>query len=513
MRSSNASRPYGLPARSVALAAAVTLLIGLPVTAAVRPAPPAQPAVEGDLQAPVSLRVRQTQPNFRGPSARTCNNMPVLHEVADPSPTPPRHISLRSRHSTAEAGYADAAAAEVYLAPPVMPAPPAPPPPAAPSTRSSAMSDSVPAAAKASPSAPASGSVPAYRQQQTPVTAGVVDDNTDFGGFQQFLQRHEEATRLGRDISVRQRLQVIDAQGRPVPDAEVAVSSANGARMWARTDAGGQVWLHPNAFDDRDSSSYQVQVRRAGKTSSAALQRGQKNVLQVVMPAATLPARAKLDLVFMVDATGSMADEIDKLRDSLQGIVNEIGQLPSNPDICLGLVTYRDRGDEYFVRGWDMTYNIAAFQKVLDGVRANGGGDYPEAMNEAFDHAVQGLNWRGPSTTRVLVSLADAPPQMGYPPPRYDQTMLAALGKGIKVFSVAASGQDTTGEIVQRQIAQYTGGRFIFLTYKDASDPSSGPGSETVHEVANYSVDTLDQLVVRLVREELAQLPVAGKRD
>ena len=88
--------------------------------------------------------------------------------------------------------------------------------------------------------------------------------------------------------------------------------------------------------------------------------------------------------------------------------------------------------------------------------------------------------------------------------------MLAALGKGIKVFSVAASGQDSTGEIVQRQIAQYTGGRFIFLTYKNAADPSSGPGSETVHEVNNYSVDTLDALVVRLVREELAQLRRPG---
>ena len=75
------------------------------------------------------------------------------------------------------------------------------------------------------------------------------------------------------------------------------------------------------------------------------------------------------------------------------------------------------------------------------------------------------------------------------------------------MLSVAASGQDTTGEIAQRQIAQYTGGRFIFLTYKDASDPSSGPGSETVHEVENYSVDTLDKLVVKLVREELSQLP------
>ena len=482
--------------RSMALAAAVTLLVGLPAAAAVRHTPFPATADTGDLKAPTLQRTRQTQPNFRAPSATVCSDTPVLREVADPSPRPQQHSGeLRLRRG------GDAGATAKMMAP--MPSPAAPPPPMAVSAEATA---DVAYAAVESPmaSAAASGHV---RQQQSPVTAGVVDDNADFSGFRQFLERHEEANTLGRDVSVRQRLQVVDARGRPVPDAEVAVTARNGARMWARTDAGGQVWLHPNAFDDRDSDSYQVQVRRAGQTVTSVLQRSQKNVLRVTVPNAALPARARLDLVFMVDATGSMGDEIDKLRDSLQGIVRDIAQLPSNPDICLGLVTYRDRGDAYFVRGWDLSNNVAGFQKVLDGVRASGGGDYPEAMNEAFDHAVQAMSWRGASTTRLLVSLADAPPHMDYPPPHYDQTMLAALGKGIKVLSVAASGQDTTGEIAQRQIAQYTGGRFIFLTYKDANDPSSGPGSETVHEVENYSVDTLDKLVVKLVREELAQLP------
>ena len=88
--------------------------------------------------------------------------------------------------------------------------------------------------------------------------------------------------------------------------------------------------------------------------------------------------------------------------------------------------------------------------------------------------------------------------------------MLAARGKGIKVFGVGASGLDTQGEYVQRQIAQYTGGRFVFLTYRQATNPASGPGRETVHEVSNYSVDTLDRLIVRLVSEELGKLPKGG---
>ena len=71
---------------------------------------------------------------------------------------------------------------------------------------------------------------------------------------------------------------------------------------------------------------------------------------------------------------------------------------------------------------------------------------------------------------------------------------------------MGASGLNQQGEYIQRQIAQYTGGRFVFLTYADAQRPASGPGRETVHDVRNYSVDTLDRLIVRLVREELGAL-------
>ena len=486
--------PRRLPVRSMTFA--LTLLAGWPALAGEPVWPePATATQEQAAHTPGPGRVRQATPNFRAPVATACSDTPRMREVPDPQP--------RQRY-TAGASVAGGSGERRERLERV--SPPAPPAPSAPiaaldavAVTGSRVHESVAMPLRPSP-------LPAP-QPATTVTAGVVDDNADFGGFRQFLQRHAESAQLGRDVSVRQRLRVADAQGRPVPDAEVAVSAPNGARMWGRTDAGGQAWLHLNAFDDRDSASYRVDVRRDGRQARAQLQRGQKNTLEVVLPATTASARARLDLVFMVDATGSMGDEIDKLRASLSDIVRGIEQLPSRPDVCLGLVTYRDRGDEYFVRGWDLTGNVAAFQQVLDGVRAGGGGDMPEAMNEAFDHAVQALNWRGPATTRLLVSLADAPPHMDYPQPHYDRTMLAALGKGIKVFSVAASGQDTTGEIVQRQIAQYTGGRFIFLTYKNAADPGSGPGGETVHEVSNYSVDTLDNLVVRLVREELAQLP------
>jgi Mg-chelatase subunit ChlD len=219
------------------------------------------------------------------------------------------------------------------------------------------------------------------------------------------------------------------------------------------------------------------------------------------------PPRPQLDIAFLVDATGSMGDEIDKLKRSMRAVADQIAHLPSQPDVCYGLVAYRDRGDAFFVRGADFSNDLSGFQQQLGQLQADGGGDMPEALNEALHTAVHRLSWRGAGTARMLVLVADAPPHLDYGAPYYDQDMQAALAKGIKLFAVGASGLDPVGEYVFRQAAQYTGGRFVFLTYANAKDPSSGPGRETVHDVRNYSVETLDALIVRLVREEMAGWP------
>ena len=78
--------------------------------------------------------------------------------------------------------------------------------------------------------------------------------------------------------------------------------------------------------------------------------------------------------------------------------------------------------------------------------------------------------------------------------------------QGIKIFGVGASGLNKQGETLQHQIAQNTGGKFVFLSNDQASNPASGPGRETAHDVQNYSVDSLDRLIVRMVREDLAAL-------
>jgi Mg-chelatase subunit ChlD len=278
--------------------------------------------------------------------------------------------------------------------------------------------------------------------------------------------------------------------------------------MWARTDTEGRVWLHPHAFmspDFNGEPTLGVAVRKGGEQARATLLRGQPQAVQVRLGGQSPAQRPRLDLVFMVDATGSMGDEIGKLKASMRAMADQMAQLPGQPDICYGLVAYRDRGDAFITRTHDLTNDLGAFQNLLSRVEAQGGGDTPEALNEALHEVVHSLSWRT-AAARLVVLVADAPPHLDYGGPQYDSDMQAALAKGIKLFAVGASGLDPVGEYIFRQMAQYTAGRFVFLTYKDAAHPASGPGTQTVHDVKNYSVQTLDKLVVRLVSEEMAHL-------
>ncbi|MCE2658970.1 MAG: hypothetical protein LW854_12115, partial [Rubrivivax sp.] len=128
--------------------------------------------------------------------------------------------------------------------------------PAAPGRAERASADSA-AVVSASPSMALSASVsppqqpgvPSTQATQPAVTAGMVDDNSDFGEFRRFLERHQGLVQRPLTVDNRVRVSIVDAQGRPVPDVALRVQDGAGAELpvWARTDAGGQAWLMPQA--------------------------------------------------------------------------------------------------------------------------------------------------------------------------------------------------------------------------------------------------------------------------
>ena len=460
-------------------------------------APAANPWPPAWQDTPASAPGAFTPPHFEPPSASHCQRAPTTREVPGSS----AQENEAAWHLRKDSGDRLRAAPAINALTMDVPAPKAASPAVvrAESERRAAVS-----AGRVAPAPQASEPIDAV------VTAGVVDDNADFGAYLAYRQRNTHQPVRERDISERYLLEVLDANGRPVHDAEVAVQRAGVPEpvMWARTDTAGRVWLHPRAFVAPAFAAEPVlgvAVRKGSVQARATLQRGQSNALQLRLGATSVVQRPRLDLVFMIDATGSMGDEIGKLKSSMRAMASQIAQLPGQPDICYGLVAYRDRGDAFITRTHDFTNDLGAFQALLANVQAQGGGDTPEALNEALHEVVHGLAWRA-DAARLVVMVADAPPHLDYGGPQYDTDMQAALAKGIKLFAVGASGLDPVGQYVFRQLAQYTAGRFVFLTYKNATDPASGPGTQTVHDVKNYSVQTLDRLVVRLVGEEMARL-------
>jgi hypothetical protein len=335
--------------------------------------------------------------------------------------------------------------------------------------------------------------------------AGSVDDNAEFAdylAYQEAFAAFGVAT-LPYDVSERHVVTVRDAAGRPVLDATVSVQVAGTEVVALHTHADGTVLVFPRALPGfGDATTFDLVVSRDDVTATVAAERAE-TVHDVVLDVADPEGPVAVDVVFLIDTTGSMSDEISRLVDNMGQVADQLAGL-GDVDVRYGLTVYRDRGDAYVTRTFDLTDDLSAFRQALGGVAADGGGDYPEALEEGLHDAVHLPAWRD-GAVRVVVLVADAPPQLVYADDvDYTVTAADAAAAGIVVFPVGSSGTDDQAEYVFRQLAQLTSGVFVFLTY----GPDGQPGDGTTTHVDDYAVLPLDQLVVQLVADEVGpQLP------
>ena len=341
-----------------------------------------------------------------------------------------------------------------------------------------------------------------YEERVQPaLSAGEVNDNERWDEYLQYRDQYTGPTIHDVDISERYIVTVSDSAGETVPNAEVRVSSGDAVLFEGRTYANGQTLFFPLAFAASEAAeSFTLNVEKDGATQQLEFVRGENRDWDVTLEldqAAT--EGVPLDILFLLDSTGSMADEIDQIKATLLSISSRISDLPSQPDLRFGMVAYRDRGDAFVTRVYDFEPDPQRFVETIRGVVAHGGDDYPESLNEALHVAVHEPEWRPGDAIRLMFLIADAPPHLDYQDDySYADDMIEAHRQGIKTFSIASSGLDQQGEYVFRQIAQHTMGRFIFIVY--------GAGGTTSHSVSDYTIGRLDDLVVSLVEEELAFL-------
>lgn len=360
----------------------------------------------------------------------------------------------------------------------------------------------VPFGAPASYPGPANGP-----GQSEPLKAGEIDDNADFAAYLQYLGRSSQLNVRQVDVQERQVMTVVNENQQPVLDARVRVFEGEQQVFEGRTYAGGKTIMFPRALTlSPNAGMLRVTIDKGNQSVESTLPRGDGPEHTYILEGQAPASTPQLDVLFLLDATGSMADEIGQIQRTIVSIAERIDQIDPRPTLRFGLVAYRDRGDDYVTRVTDFTADVITFRDALLNTNADGGGDEPEALNEGLHAAIQGVGWSD-DAVRLTFLVADAPPHLDYPDD-YDYVTEArmAVTSGIKIYTIAASNSNPEAEYVFRQLAQQTLAHFIFLTYQQGQNGGM-PGDTTTMNVdpAAFTVEWLDDLVVQVVQRELAQ--------
>jgi hypothetical protein len=224
-------------------------------------------------------------------------------------------------------------------------------------------------------------------------------------------------------------------------------------------------------------------------------------------------ADVRLDVAFLVDASGSMSDELANIQNNIIYISQQIDDLPINVHTRYAFISFKDRQDPNPFQVFNFTTDVNTFQQNISQLRADGGN---ESLEDGLMWAMDGLSWRGENTIKLLFLVTDEQPNLRYADTTfYTDNMLKALERGIKIHTIASGGLPPDGEFALRQISQATFGRFIFLTYNQEGqigttgqsrpDLNVGtPAQPNEPASGDYSVENLDELVLRLIQEEIS---------
>ncbi len=337
--------------------------------------------------------------------------------------------------------------------------------------------------------------------------AGTTDDNEDHAAFAKFLAEQREAGLMeGRcqdlDVADRREVRVFDVDGRPVAGAEVAIFDGDRKEMlWRGTTYGdGAFPFFPSVAKTSESGTLMLEVGYGGRFLRTHWD-GEGESCAVRWPAETAaPEELRIDVAFLIDTTGSMSDEIQRIKETLSSMTGKLQGLEREVDMRYGAVLYRDIGDQYVTKQHGFTQDLDAFDKALQAIKANGGGDSPESLNQGLAVAIDGLAWRD-GVAKLVFLIADAPPHMDYKGDvLYGQSLQAAVARGIKIHSVAASGLDAAGTVVFRQVAHFTRGKFVFIEY--GGNVQKSAEAHGIQKKVKKS-NNLDDILFEQIRDEV----------
>jgi hypothetical protein len=272
----------------------------------------------------------------------------------------------------------------------------------------------------------------------------------------------------------------------------------NGEVVWeSRTDNSGKAEMWINLFQENQSveiTEYSLKIN--GQPINLDLKLYSEGINEIELNTSQNSSN-RVELNFIVDATGSMGDELEFLKDDLTNVIQQVKNNNSVLEIYTSSVFYRDEGDDYLSKKSDFSANLKTTLDFINDQSAGGGGDFPEAVHSALKIGIEELQWSENAKTRIAFLLLDAPPHhksqvIG----DLQNSIKEAARKGIKIIPITASGIDKETEFLMRFFSITTNSTYVFITN------DSGIGNDHLEpSVGEYEVEYLNDLMVRLITE------------
>lgn len=286
--------------------------------------------------------------------------------------------------------------------------------------------------------------------------------------------------------------------GIPIVDAIVQLLLNRDVVFTTRTDNTGKAecWLTVKNETPVVNGKLSIQISYNGKTSTINKVSAFENGLNHQKLNISCQEVENVDVAFVVDATGSMGDEINFLKAEMSDVIFQSKQISNTLNFRFANVYYRDAGDSYVTKSMNFNRILSESDVFINQQYAGGGGDFPEAMDVGLDSAINKLSWSENARARILFLILDAPPHQGAEVnERLQRLILQAAEKGIRIVPVGASGIDKSTEYLMRALALGTNGTYTFLT-----DHSGIGNSHIKPSTDSYEVETLNAILVRILK-------------
>ena len=194
-----------------------------------------------------------------------------------------------------------------------------------------------------------------------------------------------------------------------------------------------------------------------------------------------------LEMVFVLDTTGSMGGLLEGAKQRIWGIVNEVMQSTSHPSVRVGLVAYRDRGDEYVTKVLPLTTDLDQVYSTLMSYRAEGGGDTPENVRRALADGVRNTGWspRTRGIAQIIFLVGDAPPHEDYQDEPSTETTTAEAAKAGMIVNTIQCGNLAGTQTVWQAIAQHGEGQYFAIAQDGGVQAISTPYDKELAELGS----------------------------